>query len=248
MEQGVHYLIGKNGQITQVFPHDAIMTYFAGRSYFKGDSSLNKNSIGIMLGNKGWPEQGDLYSEQQIKTLKDLVESLKVEYPQAQVLELAEVATDRHIALGNFFPRSEFKEMVKLPENTSYECRIKSGDSGEAVTELQTKLSQFGYGSAGAALSITGVYDEATLKVADIFHKVHVNYANFELREVEGFAEKLYVPSNMELLAVKTDAVGENPATPHCWSDADEYVLNQLLGLNADSRSEASAQSASSEL
>jgi N-acetyl-anhydromuramyl-L-alanine amidase AmpD len=227
-----HYLISKEGQITQAFPHDIIMTYTAGKSYFNGDTSLNKNSISIMMGNAGWPEQGDLYSEQQIITLKNLLNALQEEYPQARVLELSEVATDRHIAMGNFFPRAELEKQVELPTNISFEVKIKAGDSSEEVANLQRKLSQFGYGHNGAPLEITGVYDEATLKVADIFHKVHVPYTNFNLVTPEGSTEPFFIPDNKEALMIKTDEAGVNPATPHGWSDADEFVLNSLLGID----------------
>lgn len=230
-----HYLISKEGQITQAFPHDIIMTYTAGKSYFNGDTSLNKNSISIMMGNAGWPEQGDLYSEQQITTLKNLINALKEEYPQAKVLELSEVATDRHIAMGNFFPRAELEKQVELPENISFELKMKAWDSGEEVANLQRKLSQFGYGYNGAALKITGVYDEATLKVADIFHKVHVPYTNFNLVHTDGSTGKLFVPDNQEALMARSDEAGVNIATPHGWSDADEFVLNSLLGIENNS-------------
>ena len=226
-----HYLIDKDGRMKQAYP-DSLITYTTGKSYFDGNVGLNKNTISVMFGNIGWSEQGDLYTENQITTYNKLLDYFKTEYPGVKVLELAEVATSKHIALGNFFPRAATKPMIEVPEGTSFECKINLNDAGKEVTALQIKLGQFGYGYDGAALKISGVYDEATMKVANIFHKANVQYTTFTLEErvfntETGEARNFYVPANAELLAQKEPAA--TPATPNCWSDADDYVLDALI-------------------
>ncbi len=209
---GAHILVGKDGRITQVFEYKNTMTYTAGKSYFDGDTSLNKNSVFVMLGNQGRPEAQDFYPAAQVNTTKYLLNSLREEFPLAKVLELAEVATDRHIALGDYFPRNEIFDLVKIPAGTSFECKFNLNDSNNEIADIQTKLSSLGYDYNNAALAASGIYDEVNMKVANAFHNARVAHTEFTI--VDG----VFTPTT------------DGAPTLNCWSDADTHVLNILTG------------------
>ena len=74
-----HYLIGKNGKITQLVKENKI-AWHAGKSKWKSFVNLNKNSIGIELVNKGHKYGYEKFSKIQINSLVRLCVYLKKKY------------------------------------------------------------------------------------------------------------------------------------------------------------------------
>lgn len=232
-----HWLIGKDGVATQVY-QDNHLAYAAGVSYFAEDSGLNKYSVSIMLGNIGRSERKDLYSDKQIKALQSVINHYERAYTGIKILELGEAAPQKHMALGNFFPREAIKTLAEISENINFDCKINFNDSDEQVTIIQEKLKQYGY-----AIEVTNKFDNQTINVFHAFHRANVAYTKFDLVENDS-GIKFYVPQDLDALG-KADVIipdtnkklhDVTPATPHCWSDADGYVLDQLLSDSAQSQ------------
>ena len=63
-----HYFIKNNGEIISMVP-DLYIAWHAGVSFWKGRSSLNKNSIGIEISNPGHTFNYKKFSIEQIKSI-----------------------------------------------------------------------------------------------------------------------------------------------------------------------------------
>ena len=100
-----HYFIKKNGQIILMVP-EKYEAWHAGISKWKGDSFLNKTSIGIELSNKGHNFGYENYSKKQINSLikltKKLIQKFKIKSPN--IIGHSDIAVDRKIDPGEKFP------------------------------------------------------------------------------------------------------------------------------------------------
>lgn len=161
----IHYTIRPDG--FQAQHHlESSQAFYAGKSSWHGKSSLNTDSIGIMLIN----DSTSAFSEMQINKLIDLIKDINTRHEKTmEVLGLGEVAVDRHIAPGKYFPWLKLAEKgigtkITFSDSIDKTCKINLNDTGENVSEFQRKLIQHGY-----AASDTGVYDELTAKVITVF-------------------------------------------------------------------------------
>ena len=102
----VHYTIRQDGWQDQHHSEDK-MAFYAGKSSWKGENSLNNNSIGIMLINDAQSEFPEAQINQLIACIKDINSRYGYEM---EVLGLGEVALDRHIAPGHLFPWQKLAE------------------------------------------------------------------------------------------------------------------------------------------
>lgn len=145
-EVSSHYLIKEDGEIFQLVADDKI-AWHAGKSFWKGQSALNQNSIGIELDNLG----NNKFSREQINSCLTLSKVLVQKYsvPSINFIGHSDVAPDRKIDPGIFFdwqffanndlgiwhdvPRLEYKELYYF------------GDKGDMIRKLQHNLAQLGY-------------------------------------------------------------------------------------------------------
>ena len=100
-----HFFIKKNGSIILMVPEKYI-AWHAGKSNWKKDKSLNKNSIGIELSNNGHQFGYKKFSKSQIKSLIKLSNYLikKYKIKKTNILGHSDVSCDRKIDPGEKFP------------------------------------------------------------------------------------------------------------------------------------------------
>ena len=100
-----HYFIKKNGSIILMVP-PSYVAWHAGKSNWKKDKSLNKNSIGIEISNKGHKFGYENFSKSQINSLiilsKFLIKKYKIK--KSNVLGHSDIAFNRKQDPGEKFP------------------------------------------------------------------------------------------------------------------------------------------------
>ena len=100
-----HYLIKRNGQIILIVP-ELYEAWHAGKSKWKKDISLNRNSIGVEITNKGHEFGYQNYSKKQISSLIKLTKYLikKYKIKSSNILGHSDIAFDRKKDPGEKFP------------------------------------------------------------------------------------------------------------------------------------------------
>jgi len=100
-----HYLIKKNGAIVVIVP-DLYIAWHAGKSFWKGFKSLNKNSIGIEISNPGHEHKYLNFTKKQIKSILYLSKSLMKKYKiqSSNILGHSDIAPYRKKDPGEKFP------------------------------------------------------------------------------------------------------------------------------------------------
>ena len=100
-----HYFIKRNGQIILMVP-ELYEAWHAGKSRWKKDISLNKNSIGVEITNKGHEFGYQNYSKKQISSLIKLMKYLirKYKIKSSNILGHSDIAFDRKKDPGEKFP------------------------------------------------------------------------------------------------------------------------------------------------
>ena len=100
-----HYFIKKNGKIILMVPAN-YEAWHAGKSNWKNDKSLNKNSIGIEISNKGHDHGYEKFSNNQILSLIKLVKFLIKKYKinKKNILGHSDISTERKKDPGEKFP------------------------------------------------------------------------------------------------------------------------------------------------
>ena len=100
-----HYLINRKGEIIQLVK-DKNIAWHAGKSKWKKNTNLNKNSIGIELVNKGHEFGYQNFSPKQINSLIRLCKSLRKKYfiKKENFLGHSDIAPLRKIDPGKKFP------------------------------------------------------------------------------------------------------------------------------------------------
>jgi len=102
-----HYFIKRNGQIILMVP-ELYEAWHAGKSKWKKDISLNKNSIGVEISNKGHEFGYQNYSKKQISSLIKLSRYLinKYRIKKSNILGHSDIAFERKKDPGEKFPWS----------------------------------------------------------------------------------------------------------------------------------------------
>jgi len=100
-----HYFIKRNGQIILMVP-ELYEAWHAGKSRWKKDTSLNKNSIGVEISNKGHEFGYQNYSKDQISSLIKLSKYLikKYKIKKSNILGHSDIAFERKKDPGEKFP------------------------------------------------------------------------------------------------------------------------------------------------
>lgn len=157
----VHYIIDTDGEQYQYHNDLHDQAFFAGRSYWKGQESVNGFGIGIMFINDARKD----FTQPQIDQAKSLLQDISKRYPEIDMkhdlVSLGEVA-ERHVAPGPKFFWKELAEMGFGMFRTSTEQDTKSilivkDQEGDLVTNVQSELKKYGYNIAES-----GICDEST--------------------------------------------------------------------------------------
>ena len=100
-----HYFIKRNGQIILMVP-ELYEAWHAGKSNWKKDISLNKNSIGVEISNKGHEFGYQNYLKKQISSLIKLSKYLIKKYniKRSNILGHSDIAFERKKDPGEKFP------------------------------------------------------------------------------------------------------------------------------------------------
>ena len=104
-EVSSHYFISKNGNITLLVP-ELYIAWHAGKSKWKGQSLLNKNSIGIEITNPGHRFGYKNFTYKQINSTVILIKYLvnKYKISKKNILGHSDIAPDRKKDPGEKFP------------------------------------------------------------------------------------------------------------------------------------------------
>lgn len=103
-EVSAHYVIDAHGRVTQLV-QEQDRAWHAGRSYWRGETDMNSQSIGVELANDG----AQPFPMLQISTLVDLLQGIMNRWsiPQQNILGHSDVSLGRKIDPGPRFPWSQ---------------------------------------------------------------------------------------------------------------------------------------------
>jgi N-acetylmuramoyl-L-alanine amidase len=192
-----HYLVFEDGAIVQLVP-EARRAYHAGESCWEGTTDINSRSVGIEIGNQGHDYGCPAFPEPQIAAVIALCRDIVTRWSiaPAHVLAHSDVAPSRKRDPGETFPWARLAAAgVGLwvePEPFVDGSALRSGDHGDAVTGLQRKLADFGYGIAP-----TGHYDNATDEIVTAFQR------HYRPARVDSIADVSTVKTLEKLVALK---------------------------------------------
>jgi len=147
-----HYFIKRNGKIILMVP-ELFEAWHAGKSNWKKDVSLNKNSIGIEISNKGHDFGYENFSKLQISSLIKLSKHLIKKYKINKnfILGHSDISPERKKDPGELFPwkllnKRKIGIWHNLKENKLYKSR---GNKLESIEKqiFFNNLKKIGYQS-----------------------------------------------------------------------------------------------------
>ncbi len=189
-----HYLVHENGHVVQMV-RESDRAWHAGKSFWQGATDINSRSIGIEIVNPGHALGYKNFPKRQIASVIALCQGIvgRHNIAQERVLAHSDVAPGRKVDPGERFPWRQLAAAgighIVAPRRAGGRPVLSPGDTGEAVEELQSMLSLYGYG-----VEITGVFDETT-GVAVAAFQLH-----FRPRRVDGLADRSTVDTLRRLL------------------------------------------------
>ncbi len=159
-----HYLIDEKGSLIRLVD-DKDIAWHAGVSFWNNYSSLNKNSIGIEIQNKGEPARYEKFKSKQIQMLIELILDLKNKYKVSNyhILGHSDISPDRKTDPGYLFPWTLLQKnnIGLLPSKKILRKKILKNKEIPIVQDL---LKKFGY-----QIQITGNMDLQTILVLNAF-------------------------------------------------------------------------------
>lgn len=169
-----HYIISGKGKIYHLVA-DEKCAWHAGKSFWKGQTSLNKNSIGIELST---PTLGqNKYSKSQISALISLLKKLQKEYnilPQ-NIIGHSDVAPDRKPDPGKGFPWKKLaQENLGLWYNLKDADRIKSKNPTELLQIIGYDTTNF---EAALCAFCRHFYPSRIAKIKNIYELLDFPFA-----------------------------------------------------------------------
>jgi N-acetylmuramoyl-L-alanine amidase len=192
-----HYLVFEDGEIVQLVP-ETRRAYHAGTSSWEGTTDINSRSIGIEIGNQGHDYGSPAFPEPQVAAVITLCQDIvrRWSIAPAHVLAHSDVAPDRKRDPGEVFPWARLAAAgvgmwVDLG-TVAPGSVLRPGDHGDAVTELQRKLADFGYG-----LAPTGRYDTTTDEAVAAFQR------HYRPTRVDGIADASTLQTLQKLVTMK---------------------------------------------
>lgn len=137
MKVGPHYLIDTDGSITQFVAEEKAARH-AGKSLWRGDTSLNASSIGIELYNPSFGQE--TYSESQLDSFKNLAHDIVERYAISaeNIVGHSDIAPERKVDPGTAFPWAEMAKEGLGIWPTTLSNSVADGDA-------KTLLARIGY-------------------------------------------------------------------------------------------------------
>lgn len=164
-----HYLIDEKGVLSRLVD-DKNVAWHAGVSFWNNDKSLNKNSIGIEIQNKGELNNYEKFKSKQIKTLIELVSYLKSMYKVKDyyILGHSDISPDRKTDPGYLFPWTLLKKN-KIGLLPSKKISRKRNLINAEIPVVQMLLKEFGY-----QINVTGNMDLQTILILNAFQSHYI--------------------------------------------------------------------------
>ena len=181
-----HYLIGRSGRIFNLVDVKYV-AWHAGKSMWKKNENLNKNSIGIELVNKGHKFGYQKFTKIQIKNLISLCKKLKKKYKIKNnfILAHSDIAPIRKIDPGEKFPwhHLSINGIGNYPKKIVVNNRYKKAQNND---QFFKNLQKIGYRYLNSKYKtkivknfqrkyrqkkINGIIDFETLKLSQILSK-----------------------------------------------------------------------------
>src|SRR5687768_10204898 len=137
-----HYLVTKTGDVVRMVPEER-RAWHAGRSYWRGLTNVNDDSIGIEIDNPGHTNGYEPFPEVQIESLIRLVADIKQRHhiTRGNVVGHSDVAPARKRDPGELFPWGQLARLrLALPrpsKNLMDPCWTEAG--------FLLALERFGY-------------------------------------------------------------------------------------------------------
>jgi N-acetylmuramoyl-L-alanine amidase len=178
-----HYFVFEDGRIAQLVDEDR-RAWHAGQSTWAGETDVNSRSIGIEVANPGHEFGYRPFPEVQIEATIALCRDILGRHPipPQRVLAHSDVAPLRKDDPGELFPWPRLHEASVghwvAPAPIVAGNALVPGNRGDAVTEFQMKLRNYGYG-----LDPADRYDPLTEAVVRAFQR------HFRPEKVDGLAD-----------------------------------------------------------
>lgn len=169
-----HWLIDEGGLVYKLVEESNI-AWHAGVSYWRGVNSINANSVGIEMVNKGHEYQYNAFPEEQMVSLEVLLEGIFKRYNINPFLVLghSDIAPDRKKDPGELFDwkrlakkKLAFWPDIKISHQDLEYKKLSEGDKNIEVYEIQKKLFEIGY-----KVNINGIFDQNTKLVVEAFQR-----------------------------------------------------------------------------
>lgn len=158
-----HYIIHKDSDIYSLVD-DLKRAWHAGKSYWRGNSELNHNSIGIEIDNNGYED----FNKDQMLSCIGLCKYLMQKYsiPKENVIGHSDIAPNRKVDPGPLFnwPLLAMNNIGMWPKNISNKD-VKLSN----ILTRQRNLQKLGY-----KIELTGELDLQTIQVIKAF-QAHFN-------------------------------------------------------------------------
>jgi len=192
-----HYLVNEDGKCFQLVD-EANRAWHAGESSWSGNNDVNGWSIGIELVNPGHEFGYRPFPETQMRSLETLMKNILSRHsvPAHKILGHSDVAPSRKRDPGELF---DWHRLAKngigiWPKRQQDPVSINQkplrlGMSGVSVTNLQNRLSQFGYN-----IETTGHYDHQMKEVVIAFQR------HFRSQQIDGVFDSFCLCLLLDLL------------------------------------------------
>ena len=169
-----HYMVEEDGRIFQLVDEER-RAWHAGLSEWQGETNINSCSIGIEIVNGGhdWPSaDGSLppFPDAQIIAVIALCKDIESRHGRLTLLGHSDIAPMRKIDPGEHFPWFGLAAagLGYWPKVQSDDRRVlfDAGSRDRGVAILQRGLAHIGYSAR-----VSGVMDEATLKIVEALQR-----------------------------------------------------------------------------
>jgi N-acetylmuramoyl-L-alanine amidase len=165
-----HYVIEEDGRIFALVPEERC-AWHAGRSFWKGQTSINDVSIGLEIVNPGHEFGYRPFPIGQVEAVIALIGDIRSRWtiPDNRILGHSDVAPDRKEDPGELFPWRYLAEAghgLWAEPPAAPGAPLKEGDDGAGVFALQAGFTRLGYDCAPS-----GVYEPRTTTIVTAFQR-----------------------------------------------------------------------------
>lgn len=156
-----HYLVEEDGRVFRLVPEER-RAWHAGVSFWRGDTDINRRSVGIEIVNPGHAWGYRAFADAQIDAVIDLIGAVRGRWtvPDCAILGHSDVAPDRKTDPGELFPwarlHAEGHGLWAEPDPAPGDP-VSEGEDGLAAMVIQGALRRIGYDAPA-----NGRFDAAT--------------------------------------------------------------------------------------